>query len=264
MIIRIRSKNPKIPITIISQFSRTGLQGSLDSPKSPPVVHHVPESQEQTCGWSPVTGCEQRPFVPHASTTFWADFTFKNCSWISWLKIMTHNFWKFPWAERGTLNFATSACFAASHHSRSTNGISSWQLSIAVALFNIAGIRILTIHVDSKPAVEIGCRKDSLNDHKWSVGSTKVRTIGVRTVRSNVWSLSTELMSCSAFRLFNNFWKFYCSRFGVFGPNSPNIRKLTPAVRWTLSARENIEENSVKFWMWISTEVNYASRINIH
>ena len=68
MIMRIRSKNPKIPITIMSQFSRTGLQGSLESPKSPPVVHHVPESQEQTC--SALSDCEQRPFIPHASSTF--------------------------------------------------------------------------------------------------------------------------------------------------------------------------------------------------
>ena len=65
-------------MTMINQFSRTGLQGSLDSPKSPPVVHHVPESHEQTCGWSfPDTGCEQRPFVPHASTTFAAYLAFK-------------------------------------------------------------------------------------------------------------------------------------------------------------------------------------------
>jgi len=72
-------------MTIMSQFSRTGLQGSLDSPKSPPVVHHVPESHEHSC-WA-LSDCEQRPFIPHASSTFLAYSTFKT-DWIqiwSWL-----------------------------------------------------------------------------------------------------------------------------------------------------------------------------------
>ena len=64
-------------MTIMSQFSKTGLQGSLEPPNSPPVVHHVLESHEHTCSSSPVNGCEQRPFVPQASSMFPAYYTFK-------------------------------------------------------------------------------------------------------------------------------------------------------------------------------------------
>ena len=60
-------------MTIINQFSRTGLQGSAPSPKFPassvPVVHQVSEGQEQT--WSEFrSACEQFPFAPHASLIF--------------------------------------------------------------------------------------------------------------------------------------------------------------------------------------------------
>ena len=48
------NKKPKMAITIMSQFSRTGLHGSAPSPKlsgsSAPVVHHVSVGHEQT--WS--------------------------------------------------------------------------------------------------------------------------------------------------------------------------------------------------------------------
>ena len=44
---RIRSKKAMTAITMMSQFFKTGAQGSFPFPKSPPVVHHSLFSQLQ-------------------------------------------------------------------------------------------------------------------------------------------------------------------------------------------------------------------------
>ena len=76
---RTMSKKPKTPMTMINQFSRTGLQGSALSPKllgsSPfPEVHQVSEGQEQT--WFESTSdWAHSPLAPQ----YWPIFPAAHC-----------------------------------------------------------------------------------------------------------------------------------------------------------------------------------------
>ena len=92
---RIRSKKAMTAITMMSQFFKTGAQGSFPFPKSPPVVHHSLFSQLQV--WS-----SYRLDVSKSADLIWEQVLNSNMNRLQfhellklrYLKNVPRNFWE--------------------------------------------------------------------------------------------------------------------------------------------------------------------------